>query len=83
MMALATHNLQRERVGEYSVFAVFRQKQTSASFLGFVATMVSTDARGISRGNGPTIAWFKGSGGKYLVCAGSGLADRPGAVRFD
>jgi hypothetical protein len=33
MMALATHNVQRERVGEYSVFAVFRQKQTSASFL--------------------------------------------------
>jgi hypothetical protein len=33
MMALATHNVQYKRVGEYSVFAVFRQKQTSASFL--------------------------------------------------
>src|SRR5207253_6114580 len=29
---------------------------------------LKTDKKGIMRENGPTIAWFKGSGGKHFVC---------------
>ncbi len=36
---------------------------------------LKTDARGISRGNGPTIAWFKDPAGNIPVSAGNGLSE--------
>jgi hypothetical protein len=61
--------------------AVNEMSRRGVQFEVYNEPNLKTDARGISRGNGPTIRVVQGSGGEYAVGAGSGLADRL-AFRF-
>jgi hypothetical protein len=46
--------------------AVNEVSQRSVRFEVYNEAKLKTDARGISRGNGPTIAWFKDPAGNIL-----------------